>query len=65
VAGTTGAKVKNTINDLRALTGYSGSLIANGNFEPRPPHPRAKLGYRPSPEVAAPSERMIANPFGD
>jgi hypothetical protein len=42
--GTTGAKVKNKINDLCTLTGYSGALIENGNFQRRPPHPRVKLG---------------------
>jgi hypothetical protein len=44
MVGTTGAKVKNKINDLCALTGYPGALIANGNFQRRPPHPRVKLG---------------------
>ena len=43
VVGTTGAKVKNKINDLYTLTGYSGALIANGNFQRRPPHPRVSL----------------------
>jgi hypothetical protein len=44
VVGTTGAKVKNKINDLCTITGYSGALIANGSFQRRPPHPRVKLG---------------------
>ena len=44
MVGATGAKIKNKINDLFTLTDYSGALIANGNFQRRPPHPRAKLG---------------------
>jgi hypothetical protein len=44
MVGATGAKVTNKINDLCTLTGYSGALIANGNFQRRPPHPRVKLG---------------------
>ena len=37
MVGTTGAKAKNKINDLCPLTGYSGALIANGNFQRCPP----------------------------
>jgi len=44
MVGTTGAKVKNKINDLCTLTGHSGALIANGNFQRRPPHPRVRVG---------------------
>jgi hypothetical protein len=44
VVDTTGAKAKNKINDLCILTGYSGALIANGNFQRRPPHPSVRLG---------------------
>jgi hypothetical protein len=46
MVGATGAKVKNKINDLCTLTSYSGALIANGNFQRRPPHPRVKLGWQ-------------------
>jgi hypothetical protein len=46
MVGATGAKVKNKINDLCTLTGYSGALIANGDFQRRPPHPRVKLGWQ-------------------
>jgi hypothetical protein len=46
VAGTKGAKVTNKINDLCTLTGYSGALIANGNFPAGPPHRRVELGYQ-------------------
>jgi hypothetical protein len=38
MVGTTGTEVKNKINELCALTGYSGALIANGNFQRRPHH---------------------------
>jgi hypothetical protein len=65
MVGTTGAKVKNKINDLCTLTGHSGALIANGNFQRRPPHPRVKLGCQLTPEIAAPPEQVIANSFGD
>ena len=41
--GTTGAKVRNKINELMLIV-YSGALIANGNFQQRPPHPRVELG---------------------
>ena len=40
VVGTTGAKAKNKINDLCTLTCYSGALIANWNFQRRPPRRR-------------------------
>lgn len=46
MVGATGAKVTNKTNDLCTLTGYSGALIANGNFQRRPPHPRVKLGWQ-------------------
>jgi hypothetical protein len=39
--GTTGPKAKNKINDLCPLTGYSGALIANGNFQRRRPSARS------------------------
>jgi hypothetical protein len=43
-SGLGGGHDKNKINDLYTLTGYSGALIANGNFQRRPPHSRVKLG---------------------
>jgi hypothetical protein len=51
VVGTTGAKAKNKINDLCTLTGYSGALIANGNFQRRPPHPRVSHSFGLSSEA--------------
>jgi len=38
MVGTTGAKAQNKINDLYTLTGHSSALIANGNFQRRPPN---------------------------
>jgi hypothetical protein len=45
------------------LTGYSGALIANGNFQQRPPHPRVELGCQLLRQLPPPGQ-VIANSFG-